>query len=47
MYDSTAFLQSEMTYRADRIKAGTGGRKRRGSRVPRIRRTAEAVDRTR
>ena len=47
MYDSSTFLKSEMSYRADRIKAGTTGTKRRGGRVPLIRRPAEAVDRTR
>ena len=45
---TTPFLQSEIAYRTDRIKSGFGaGRKRRGDRVPKSRRPAERIDRTR
>ena len=44
MYESTnTFLQSELTYRADRLaSAAAAGRRRR--RVPRVRRRAASVD---
>ncbi|HET8960237.1 hypothetical protein [Nocardioides sp.] len=43
MYESTnTFLQSELTYRADRLASAAAGRRRR--RVPRVRRRAASAD---
>ena len=41
MYESTLpFLQSELAYRTDRIKAGSGGKRRHlSARLHRVRRT--------
>ncbi|HEX5918216.1 MAG TPA: hypothetical protein VFY76_10200 [Nocardioides sp.] len=48
MYDpKLTFLQSELTYRSDRLRSGLAGGSRRHRRVPRLRRPAEAVDRAR
>jgi hypothetical protein len=45
MYDpKLTFLQSELTYRTDRIRSGLAGSSRRHRRVPRVRRPAEAVN---
>ncbi len=42
MYDTTsAYLQSELNYRAARIKTGVVRRQRR---IPRVRRPAEAIN---
>ena len=48
MYDpKLTFLQSELNYRTDRLKSGLAGSSRRHRRVPRVRRSAEAVDHAR
>jgi hypothetical protein len=48
MYDpKLTFLQSELDYRTDRLKSGVAGSSRRHVRVPRVRRSAEAVQRAR
>jgi len=46
MYETTStYLQSELKYRADRIRSGVAGARRRPHvRVPRARRPAEASD---
>jgi len=48
MYDpKLTFLQSELHYRTDRLKSGLAGSSRRHTRVPRVRRSAEAVQHAR
>ena len=48
MYETTnTFLQSELSYRTDRIKSGLASSSRRHVRIPRVRRSAEAVDHAR
>jgi hypothetical protein len=49
MYDpKLTFLQSELTYRSDRVRSGlAGSSSRRHRRLPRVRRPAEAVDNAR
>lgn len=46
MYEiSNTFLQSELDYRADRVRAGfAGSRKRHGGRLTRLRRSAKPSD---
>ena len=48
MYDpKLTFLQSELTYRTDRVRSGLAGSSRRHRRLPRVRRPAEAIDHAR
>ena len=48
MYETTStFLQSELSYRTDRLKSGLGGNRRRHRRVTLVRRPAEAIDHAR
>jgi hypothetical protein len=48
MYDpKLTFLQSELNYRTDRLTSGLAGNSRRHIRVPRVRRSAEAVQHAR
>jgi hypothetical protein len=45
MYEiSNTFLQSELDYRADRVKAGFAGSRKRHGRLTRVRRPAKASD---
>ena len=45
MYDpKLTFLQSELSYRSDRLRSGLSDHGRRHRRVPRVRRPAVAVD---
>ena len=45
MYETTnPFLQSELSYRTERLKSGLGGNRRRHRRVTLVRRPAEAID---
>ena len=47
MYETSPFLQSELSYRTERLKAGLAGNSRRHRRAPWVRRPAEAVDQAR
>jgi hypothetical protein len=45
MYEITnTFLQSELDYRADRIKAGFAGSRRRHGRLSRLRRSTKPAE---
>jgi hypothetical protein len=45
MYDpKLTFLQSELSYRSDRVRSGLADHRSRRRRVPRMRRPAVAVD---
>jgi hypothetical protein len=45
MYEiSNTFLQSELDYRADRVKAGFAGSRKRHGRLTRLRRSARPSD---
>ena len=45
MYEiSNTFLQSELDYRADRVKAGFAGSRKRHGRLTRVRRSSGSSD---
>ena len=48
MYETTSpFLQSELSYRTDRLKSGLSGSNRRHRRLPLVRRPDAAIDHAR
>ena len=48
MYETTSpFLQSELSYRTDRLKSGLSGNNRRHRRLPLVRRQEAAIDHAR
>jgi hypothetical protein len=47
MYESNAFVKSELAYRAGRVRTGLAGRRRSHVRIPFVRRPAEASENAR
>ena len=47
MFDSNAFVKSELDYRTNRIRAGLKGRRRERTRRIAVRRPAEATENAR
>lgn len=46
MIENSAFVQSELTYRTNRIRTGIGGSRRRHVRGPWVRRPADAREKS-
>lgn len=47
MFDSNAFVKSELDYRTQRVRTGIAGQRRGRTRSPRVRRPAEASENAR